>query len=206
MSTERRAAKEHIENDDRIIGEHVYLRLVTLADCTEQYLAWLNDPEVSRYLETRWTPQSMETIREFVRAMSHDPASYLFAIVESATDRHVGNLKVGPINPRHRFADVSYFIGAREVWGKGYAAEAIRLATQFGFERLGLHRLQAGLYGTNLASARALEKAGFTIEGRSRRKFKTDSGWEDHLVYGATQDDWRNGSPLCMRKRSQVSP
>ena len=37
-------------------GARASLRLITVDDCTERYVAWLNDPEVSRYLETRCEP------------------------------------------------------------------------------------------------------------------------------------------------------
>ena len=108
--------------------------------------------------------------------------SYLFAIVESDTNVHVGNIKLGPINAHHAFADVSYFIGETDRHGRGYATEAIKLATAFGFERLGLHRLQAGLYAGNIGSAKALEAAGYTREGTLRAQLKNaDAGWEDHV-------------------------
>jgi [ribosomal protein S5]-alanine N-acetyltransferase len=171
----------------------VRLRLVELADCTEYYVKWLQDPEVNRYLETRWTEQTIDTIRDFVSGMVNSPHSYLFAIVDP-DGRHVGNIKLGPIEPRHLYADVSYFLGARSAWGKGYATVAVRMATRFGFDRLGLNRVQAGFYETNVGSHRVLEKAGFTYEGRLLKKLRQTetAAWEDHLWYGAVRDTWRD--------------
>ena len=170
-------------------GQRCHLRLLTTADCSERYLGWLRDPEVSRYLETRWQPQTLETVREFVAAMEASPDSYLFAILVDG--QHVGNIKVGPIHPRHAHADVSYFIGERAQWGKGIATDAIRVATRIAFERLGLHRVQAGLYEGNVGSARALEKAGYRFEGRFRRQLRGPHDWEDHLWYGLVVEDAR---------------
>ena len=42
------------------------------------------------------------------------------------------------------------------------------MATRFGFDRVGLNRVQAGFYETNVGSHRVLEKAGFTYEGIGR--------------------------------------
>lgn len=168
---------------ETFVGPLVSLRPVRAEDCCDRYVAWLEDPQVNRYLETRWTPQSLETVRDFVAAMIASPDSYLFAIVENGTGVHVGNIKVGPINRHHGFADVSYFIGEREKWGRGYAAEAIRLAARIAFGRLGVRRLQAGVPAGNVASARALEKAGFRLEARMGRKFVCGDGFEDHLWY-----------------------
>jgi [ribosomal protein S5]-alanine N-acetyltransferase len=173
-----------INPDERFVSERVVLRLVTLEDCTERYVGWLQDPQVNRYLETRWAPQTLDSVREFVaRAMVSDD-NFLFAILERASSVHVGNIKVGPIHARHAYADVSYFIGDRGSWGKGLATDAIRLASQIGFQRLGLHRLQAGLYAGNLGSARALEKAGYKLEGRFEEQLRLGDTWEDHVWYG----------------------
>lgn len=172
------------------------LRLVTEEDCTARYLGWLTDPQVNRYLETRWSEQSIGSIREFVRAMLASEHSYLFAILERGGVDHIGNIKLGPIHPHHRYADVSYFIGERSRWGMGYATEAIQAVTWFGFTVLGLHRLQAGLYQENTGSARALEKAGYQFEGRLRGQLRTPDGWEDHLWYGALCDEWVAPFPM----------
>jgi len=176
---------------ERLAGQKIDLRLVTLDDCTPRYEAWLADPDINRYLETRFRPQPLPSIRQFVEAMLASPHDYLFAIVESASGLHVGNLKVGPINPHHLFADLSYFIGEKDRHGRGYAREAIALACAFAFTRLGLHKLKAGLYAGNVASARALEAAGFAREGTFTAQSRTREGtWEDYLWYGLLRDGW----------------
>jgi RimJ/RimL family protein N-acetyltransferase len=171
-------------------GTRVTLRLVTLEDCTERYVSWLQDPEISRYLETRWSEQTLQSVRDFVESMVDSAHSYLFAIVDHASGVHVGNIKIGPIQSRHQYADVSYFLGDRAVWGRGLATEAIQLATYIAFERLGLHRVQAGLYEGNIGSGRALEKAGYALEGRMKKQLIGPGGWEDHLWYGLVREDW----------------
>lgn len=175
--------------NDMIQGDRVFLRLAIPADCTERYLAWLSDPLVNRYLETRWKPQSMESIRDFVTVMLEDPDNYLFAISETSTGQHIGNIKLGPINRYHSYADVSYFIGERFTWGKGYATEAIQLVTQFAFEKLNLHQLQAGLYASNKGSGRALEKAGYQMEAVFKKQLRFGLSWEDHLWYTIVRKD-----------------
>jgi [ribosomal protein S5]-alanine N-acetyltransferase len=175
-------------------GNGISLRLCELSDCSENYVSWLADPEVNRYLETRWSAQTIDSIRVFVGSMIESPHSYLFAILldgDSPSGKHVGNIKVGPVIPHHDFADVSYFIGDRNAWGRGLATEAVRVATRFGFERLKLHRLQAGLYETNVGSFRVLEKAGYVYEGRLRKQLRGRDDWEDHVWFGALADSWR---------------
>ncbi|MEO5580065.1 MAG: GNAT family N-acetyltransferase [Gemmatimonadaceae bacterium] len=173
-----------IADGERLAGEGIYLRLVEPGDCGEAYLSWLNDPKVSRFLETRWREQTDASIRDFVRAMRQGASNYLFAIVRTNDDRHIGNVKLGAISPVHRYADVSYFIGSRDAWGTGIATEAIRILTRFAFERVGLHRVQAVVNVGNAASARALKRAGFAVEGLAMQKLWTGEGWSDEASYG----------------------
>jgi len=182
-----------ISDDDWFDGRLVRLRLVTMQDCTPRYVAWLNDPLVSRYLETRWERQTMETIHSFVRTQRGSADSYLLAIIERQTGSHVGNLKLGPIDSRHRYADVSYFIGEHGVWGRGLATDAIRLAVTIAFERLELHRIQAGVYAGNGGSARALLRAGFRPEGVLRSQLIGPEGYEDHCWFGLLESEWQAG-------------
>lgn len=60
-------------------------------------------------------------------------------------------------------AELGYWIG-EPYWGKGIATEAVKLITRYGFTRLGLKRIYAGVFDFNKASCRVLEKAGFTLE------------------------------------------
>ena len=189
------AAERAIQPGELIRGKGVSLRLATLEDCGQEYLGWLEDPLVNQYLETRWNKQTLELIRSFVTSCLTSSDSYLFAIVVNKTNKHIGNIKVGPIQRIHSYADVSYFIGDSGMWGYGYGSEAIRLVTQFSFHTLGLHRLQAGVYASNTGSIRALEKAGYALEGKSGRKLRGKDGWEDHLHFGLVNDDWQAGHP-----------
>ncbi|HYE06121.1 MAG TPA: GNAT family protein [Planctomycetota bacterium] len=177
-------AARSISDGEFFAGAAVGLRLVEPGDCTPRYVAWLNDPQVNRYLETRWTTQDEASVAAFVAAMRATPDSYLFAIVECGGGRHVGNLKIGPISRWHGHADLSYFLGERSCWGRGYASDAIASAVRIAFTRLGLHRLQAGVYAGNVGSCRALAKNGFALEGTFRDQLVGPDGREDHLWYG----------------------
>jgi RimJ/RimL family protein N-acetyltransferase len=95
-----------ITPDELFPGSKVTLRLITLADCSERYVSWLSDPLVNRYLETRWSAHSLETVRAFVSDMIDSPDNYLFAILRRSDSEHVGNIKIGPIQPHHSWANV----------------------------------------------------------------------------------------------------
>lgn len=172
-------------------GKKIHLRLISLEDVTERYLEWLNDPEVNRYLETRFTEQTLESIRAFVSEKISSSNEFLYAICENEGDRHIGNIKLGPLNPHHRSADVSLFIGEKNCWGKGYATEAIFLLTQHAFDSLGLNKLRAGCYASNQGSAAAFEKCGWTREGLQKGMVQSEGREMDLILLGIRASEYR---------------
>jgi [ribosomal protein S5]-alanine N-acetyltransferase len=184
-SSDRTPAVSALIDDEEVFAsQRLHLRRVRPADCTERYVGWLRDDVVNRYLETRWREQDLDAVRTFVAETRASRTDILFAIVEAASALHIGNIKLGAINRVHAVCDVSYFIGDRKFWGRGYATEAIVRATEIAFLRLGLHRVEAGVYDGNVASVRALEKAGFQLDGRLRSRLRLGDEWVDHLLFG----------------------
>jgi RimJ/RimL family protein N-acetyltransferase len=86
------------------------------------------------------------------------------------------------LNLRHESADIGYWV-AKANWGNGYATEAARRLIQLGFEELGLNRVQAAFYATNIASRRVMEKAGMTFEGIHRQAIIREIASRNHRVY-----------------------
>jgi len=168
----------------------VMLRPVTLEDVTPTYVAWLQDPEVNQYLETRFSPQTLETVRAFVQRMLASSDEFLFAICAGTDCRHVGNIKVGPIKKYHNIADVSLFIGDRGVWGRGVATRAIAQITRHAFDVLKVRKLAAGVYGPNAGSAKAFLRAGYKQEGLRPQHYVMNGTPVDLLEFGLTADDF----------------
>ncbi|KHM52663.1 hypothetical protein NZ47_03425 [Anaerovibrio lipolyticus] len=169
----------------------VLLRQVVLSDCTPSYVSWLEDPEVNQYLETRWTEQTLESVRSFVQSQLGSENSILFAIMLEDDGRHIGNIKLGPINEHHHYADISYFIGDKSMWGKGIATKAINLVCGYGISDMNLHRIEAGTYAKAIGSQRALEKNGFIKEAVFRKQVITNNGYEDVYRYGLLMDEYK---------------
>ena len=78
---------------------------------------------------------------------------------------------------------LGYWIGARHA-RNGYTLGAVKQMIRFGFDRLGLHRLEAACLPENEPSRRLLFAAGFTQEGHARGYLKIDGRWRDHLLFG----------------------
>jgi RimJ/RimL family protein N-acetyltransferase len=129
---------------------------------------------------------------EWIR--SHGPAwsdgtSATFAIVVKKTGALVGAIGL-MIKAEHRRGELGYWI-ALDCWNRGYATEASRRLLDFGFEILGLHRIEARHFLRNPASGRVMQKLGMQHEGLERDwVFKWDR-FETLAVYSILEAEWR---------------
>ena len=172
-----------------IRGERLYLREVGLTDVSESYRRWMNDPEVTQYTESRFFPHSIDSLREYVSRFAGDRRNLFLAIVLRAGDRHIGNIKLGPIDWIHRRGDIGILIGEKDCWGQGYATEAIRMLTDYAFHGLNLRRVTAGCYATNLASQKAFLKAGWHQEGVRQGQYFSAGGYVDEVLIAMDRAD-----------------
>jgi RimJ/RimL family protein N-acetyltransferase len=168
----------------QIDAGRLYLRLLNEADCTSGYLSWLQDPDVNQFLETRHHEQTIDTIKKFVAGMNAHDDEHLFGIFLKESNRHIGNIKVGPVNRLHGLADVSLLIGDRNCWGRGYATDAIRAVSLYAFQILKIRKLGAGMYLPNQGSCRAFEKVGYLKEGHRRGHYVLNGEPCDIVEYG----------------------
>ena len=143
----------------------IYLRKLNPAkDIASKYQKWMNDKEVHKYTEQKHKKHSLKDIKDFVIKKNKSKSEFLYGIFLKKNKSHIGNIKLGPINFIHKFAEISYFIGEKELWSKGYAAKAIREIIKIARKKK-LKKLKAGFYEKNFGSKKVLEKNGFIKEG-----------------------------------------
>ena len=79
-------------------------------------------------------------------------------------------------------AEIGYWLGV-PFWNRGIATRAVRAFTEWSFDRYALRRIYAGVFETNFASARVLEKCGYVREGQLRKSILKDGRVLDELLY-----------------------
>lgn len=161
--------------------ERLSLRTLTAADITDTYIGWLNDPEINAFLEVRLSTQTLDSTRAFVASLNDSSDSLMLGIFLKKDGGHIGNIKLGPVDPYHRRGDIGLFIGKRDCWGMGIATEAIRVLSEHGLGEMKLHKICAGCYAENTGSVRAFLKAGFVEEGRRRLHWLCEGAWQDDI-------------------------
>ena len=173
-----------------LIGEKLYLRPLDESDIGEEYLSWLNDPDVTRYLETGKSPVSLSDLQKYLERFQNSTTDFIFAIVDKTSGKHIGNVTLNHVNRTHQTTDTGLMIGRKEFWGKGYAFEAWSLTLGYAFERLGLRKIIAGAVAGNLPSIHVLKKLGFKIEGTLRQEFLVDGEYRDAVRMGLFRNEF----------------
>ena len=171
-------------------GSQVYLRPLEKTDLNEQYLAWLNDPEVTRYLETGVFPATRQDLERFFESVTGSRSQVILAIVDKKSDRHIGNVKLGPIDWVHRRAVFGILIGEKKFWGRGIGQEVTHLAVEYAFLRLNLNRVSLGVFAEHKAGVRCYEKIGFRKEGLCRQDLFRNGEYHDRLLMGLLRAEY----------------
>ena len=152
---------------------------------SDRYVEWMNDFQITKLTEQRFFKHTKKTIIEFVNEKKYSKNEYLFGIlyvIEKIT--HIGNIKLGPINYHHKFAEISYLIGDLRFQNKGLATKAIEQVLVLAKKKYKLKKIIASLYSNNIASKRVLEKNKFKLEGIIKKKFVFKKKRLDQLIFG----------------------
>lgn len=174
----------------RLTGDKIYLRPIADSDLDGPYLQWLNDSDITRYLEVG-PPQTHETLTRYLARFEESDTDFIFAICDRDSDQHIGNITLNHINRIHGTADSGIMIGAKDCWGKGYAYDAWCLVLDYAFSQLGLRKIIAGCVADNLASLKLQEKLGFRLEGTFRDEVMIDGEFHDVKRLGIFREDFR---------------
>ncbi len=139
--------------------------------------------------------------------IAHQPESWLlgksvvFAICDLESERLMGAIGM-EISEANQSAELGYWLG-EPFWNCGFCTEAARAVVEFGFEVLALHKIHSQHMLRNPASGRVLEKVGFRREGLLREHIRKWGVFEDVVVYGILNRDYRQsrlrpiGGKIC---------
>lgn len=154
-------------------SERLYYKPMEMGHVTRKYLAWLNDPEVNKYLEVK----KENTIEELMDYVSNAVKKGIFfwAIHLKENGLHIGNIKIDPVDIKNGTAEYGILMGEKSEWRKGYAKEASLAIINFCFNKMNLRKLTLGVVENNIAAVDLYKNIGFVTEGN----------YQKHALYDA---------------------
>ena len=151
-------------------------------DVTLEYVNWLKDPTLIKYSNLQYLETNFEKQFNYVKAINNSNENMLFGIFIS--NKHIGNILLRSINYNHRNAEVTYLIGNKSFWSKGYASFALNFISKYAKKELNLYKLYAGVAEPNLASQRVLLNNQFIKEGIRNDHLFLNNLFVNQLDYG----------------------
>ncbi|MFH0735314.1 MAG: GNAT family protein [bacterium] len=164
-----------LKGDNFIIRNYVLEDIHSLAENANNSKIWINLRDGFPH------PYSIEDAEKFISVVN-----LLDPVTNYAID--VNKICVGAIgfefgkNVFRKTAEVGYWLG-EGYWGRGIMTKAVSLFTDFMFENFDIERIQASVFDWNIASAKVLEKAGFTFEARLKKHVLKNDMFGDELIY-----------------------
>lgn len=173
-----------------IATDRLNLRPLTYAD-TDFIFQHFGNPAVARYLLDAPPLSDRSQAEAIIRFYVDAPGKTYnrWGIALKTTGQLIGTCGFHKWDTDHRRAEVGYDLGPTW-WGHGYMAEALCAAFEHGFDRLGLHRIDALVAVENERSIRLLRQLGFQIEGMLRDYFYQDGEFHDHFVLALLQNEF----------------
>jgi ribosomal-protein-alanine N-acetyltransferase len=111
-------------------------------------------------------------------------------ICHSTNNKIIGVVNLSQIFYRaFQNAYLGYYVDV-DFAGQGLMSEGVRLAINYAFYTLDLHRVETNIQPENRASINLVERLGFTKEGFSRRYLKVNGEWRDHERWALTVENW----------------
>lgn len=133
-------------------------------------------------------PYTVENAEDWIATCLGRPAGSVEAALE------VDGEACGAIGLRlgvdiQRFSgSLGYWIG-EDLWGRGLVTEAVRAFVVHAFAEFPLERISAQMFASNHASARVVEKCGFTLEGVKRHGAFKEGRFCDMKLYSVLRGE-----------------
>ena len=158
------------------------LEILKETDVNQTYLEWFLDNKVTYYSNNQYRSFSIEGQKKYLNSCLVSKDVDLFGIFDG--DVHIGNIVINGLSSVHKCAEITYFVGNQNYWGKGVGSFAVSEIILKAKSVYKLNKLYAGIAESNIRSQRVLEKNGFELEGRRIKHLFFGGQFHNQLDYG----------------------
>ena len=134
----------------------------------------VSKPELMPWMDWCRPDFSLDVPIEWIKNQPQDweqGINYQFLIFDNKSQQFLGGCGLNNINQYYLLANLGYWVRS-DRHREGIATEATKRIALFGFQKLGLRRIEIVTREENWASRRVAEKAGAVFEGILRKRIK----------------------------------
>jgi ribosomal-protein-alanine N-acetyltransferase len=170
----------------KLIGENIELRILTPENSEDMFAYSIRNREyLSEFEPTR--EESYYTEEAQRKILIEEYKQYL-----NGSAINCGIFKANKLIGKVRLSNIVYgvfrsaFLGYsidKDEQGKGYMKEAVKLITDYAFDDMELHRIEASTLVDNLKSQKVLIGCGFSELGINKSYLFINGVWRDHITF-----------------------
>lgn len=160
-----------------------------VAEDIEAVFRGLSHPEVIRYYGISF--DSLEATQEqmiWFKHLAETETGLWWAICSLDNSVFYGAGGFSSLSKEHKKAEIGFWL-LPEFWGKGFMQETFPVICDYGFNQLGLNRIEGFVEPENTACKKAIEKMNFTLEGTMRECEVKNGQFISIDIYSKLKDD-----------------
>lgn len=114
-----------------------------------------------------------------------------FQLIERESGKVIGDCGYHTWSQPHKRAEIGYGLYNVANKRKGYMTEALKVVLDYGFNQMGLHRIEALAAPYNTASVKLLKNMGFIFEGTLRQHYNVNGKMDDSVMYSLLKHEFK---------------
>ena len=190
------AIKAHSKRSPRrfptLETERLVLKEITLKDA-RWYFEHFNTKEIAEG-QDHPGPRDMKEARAELKLYFMDvfrtKRGIRWGITIKGDDKLIGSAGFYKWNqPEHYQAEMGYDLDPA-FWGRGMMTEALTAIIQYGFDKMGLHRIEVLIPHDNNRSQNLVKRLGFTREGVLRDHYFVEGRFSDDVIFSLLKKEW----------------
>ena len=161
-------------------SEKLILKTLDLSFLSNEYVNWMNDVRVNKYLENS-SDYNLNKLEKYLSNIQ-DNKILAWAIIIKRTKKHIGNIKIDPVDFKNSICRYGIMMGDTNEWGKGYAKKASQLVTEYCFDTLNLREIYLGVIEENKAAFELYKKLNFIVSGKWDPEYVNYDGINHRII------------------------
>jgi ribosomal-protein-alanine N-acetyltransferase len=131
----------------------------------EDVFRGLSHPDIIKYYGVSYDSlEATKTQMDFFAELEKNETGIWWAICSADNKIFYGAGGLNSLKKEHRKAEIGCWL-MPEYWGRGIMIEILPVICEYGFDHLGLHRIEGIIETENKNCKKAIEKLSFTYEG-----------------------------------------
>ena len=154
----------------------------------DSLVKYANNPKIAANLTNAFPhPYYRENGEAFIiMVMKYNPVQVFAIDIDGEACGGIGLHPQADVHEKNM--ELGYWL-AEPFWGQGIVTSAVNQIVKYGFKTFDTYRIFARPFGTNIASQKLLEKAGFALECRFEKTIFKNGEYQDELFYAMRREN-----------------